>query len=199
MSAATEARQAELDRILDAQEPSRALADELFAVAGLLETHPTLRKALSDLAAPEEARRRGSAAAVLGGQVSKDALAVVQGAAGLRWASSGALVAALERQGVRTLLRAAQAGGELDQVEEELFRFSRIVAAMPACGATLEDRAASLPGRQQLVADLLSEQALAVTVALAQRVRYGRPSAPSTCAGVVHPAGGRRAVGRSPR
>lgn len=32
MSAATEARQAELDRILDAQEPSRALADELFAV-----------------------------------------------------------------------------------------------------------------------------------------------------------------------
>ena len=168
MSAATQARQAELDRVLDAQEPSRALADELFAVTGLLESQPTLRKALSDLAAPEESRRR-LATDILGGQVSKAALAVVQGAAGLRWSSAAGLVAALERQGVRTLLRVAAAGGELDRVEEELFRFSRIMAADTRLRATLEDRAASLPGRQQLVADLLDGKALAVTVALAQR------------------------------
>ena len=168
MSAATQARQAELDRVLDAQEPSRALADELFAVTGLLESQPTLRKALSDLAAPEESRRQ-LATDILGGQVSKAALAVVQGAAGLRWSSAAGLVAALERQGVRTLLRVAAAGGELDRVEEELFRFSRIMAADTRLRATLEDRAASLPGRQQLVADLLDGKALAVTVALAQR------------------------------
>lgn len=168
MSAATQARQAELDRVLDVQEPGRALADELFAVVGLLESQPTLRNALSDLTAPEEARRQ-LAAAVLDGQVSAAALAVVRSAAGLRWATSGALVAALERQAVRTLLRTAQADGELDRVEEELFRFSRIVAADSALRAALEDRAASLPGRQQLVADLLDGKAVEITIALAQR------------------------------
>lgn len=168
MSAATQARQAQLDRILDAQEPSQALADELFAVVGLLESQPTLRNALSDLTAPEEARQQ-LAAGVLTGQVSPAALAVVQAAAGLRWATSGALVGALERQGVRTLLRSAQAAGQLDQVEEELFRFSRIVAADRDLRATLEDRAASLAGRQQVIAELLAKKASAITVALAQR------------------------------
>ena len=168
MSAATEARQAELDRVLDSQEPGRALADELFAVVGLLEAQPTLRRALSDLTAPEEARRQ-LAAAVLGGQVSAAALTVVQAAAGLRWATSGALVSALERQGVRTLFRTAAANGELDQVEEELFRFSRIVAADHELRAALEDRAASLAGRQQLVAELLDGKALEITDVLAQR------------------------------
>lgn len=168
MSAATEARQAELDRILDAQEPSRALADELFAVVGLLESQPTLRNALSDLTAPAAAREQ-LAVGLLGGQVSKAAVAVVEGAAGLRWATSGALVAALERQAIRTLLRTAQAAGDLDQVEEELFRFSRIVVADRALRVALEDRAASLPGRQELVADLLRGKALELTDALAQR------------------------------
>lgn len=168
MSVATQARQAELDRILDTQEPSRELADELFAVVELLDSQPTLRNALSDLTAPEDARRQ-LAAAVLGGQVSAAALAVVQAAAGLRWATSGALAGALERQGVRTLLRAAQVAGELDRAEEELFRFARIVAADPALRAALENRAASLPGRRQLIAELLVGKALAVTVALAQR------------------------------
>lgn len=168
MSTATQARQAELDRVLDAQEPGRALADELFAVVGLLETQPTLRNALSDLTAPEDARRR-LAVAVLEGQVSAGALAVVQAAAGLRWATSGTLVAALERQGVRTLLRTAQAGGQLDAVEEELFRFSRIVASDHELRAALEDRAASLAGRQQLVADLLGGKTSELTLALAQR------------------------------
>lgn len=168
MSAATQARQAELDRILDSREPDRGLADELFAVVGLLESQPALRKALSDLTAPEDARRQ-LADSVLGGQVSAGALAVVKSAAGLRWTTSGALVAALERQGVRALLGAAQTGGELDQVEEELFRFSRIVAADPALRAALEDRAASLTGRQQLVAELLDGRARGTTVTLAQR------------------------------
>lgn len=168
MSAATEARQAELDRILDAQEPDRALAGELFAVVGLLESQPTLRNALSDLTASADARER-LASDLLESQVSASALAVVQGAAGLRWASSGGLTAALERQGVRSLLRTAQVAGQLDRVEDELFRFSRIVVGDRALRATLEDRTASVPGRQQVVADLLHGKALEITEALAQR------------------------------
>lgn len=168
MSAATEARRTQLDRILDAQEPSQALADELFAVVGLLEAQPTLRNALSDLTAPETARQQ-LASAVLGTQLSASAVAVVQGAAGLRWAGAGGLVAAVERQGLRALLRTAQAAGQLDTVEEELFRFSRIVAGDRALRNALDDRAASLAGRQQIVADLLAGKAADATVVLAQR------------------------------
>ncbi|MCA0252245.1 MAG: F0F1 ATP synthase subunit delta [Actinobacteria bacterium] len=168
MSAATEARQAELDRVLDAQEPIRTLADELFAVADLLESQAALRTALSDLTAPEDVRRQ-LAAAVLKGQVSAGAVAVIQAAAGLRWASGSALAAAVERQGVRAVMHAAQAAGELDTVEEELFRFSRIVVADHGLRDALEDRTASIPGRQQLIADLLAGKALDATLVLAQR------------------------------
>lgn len=173
MSAATQARQAELDRLLDAQEPSRGLAEELFAVVGLLEAQPTLRNALSDLTAPEAARQE-LATTVLGGQVSAAALRIVHGAAGLRWATSAALVDALERQGIRTLLRAAQTSGQLDAVEDELFRFSRIVAGDRDLRAALDDRGASVPGRGQLVADLLRGRAGEFTVALAQRAVHAR-------------------------
>ncbi|MDQ7993460.1 MAG: F0F1 ATP synthase subunit delta [Propionicimonas sp.] len=168
MSAATEARQAELDRVLDGQDPGKGLADELFAVVGLLRGQVSLRNALSDLTAPEDARRR-LAEAVFGSRVSAEALGVVGAAAGLRWTSGADLTAALERQGVRAVLRAAQQAGTLDAVEEELFRFSRIIAADHALRGVIEDRNASQEGREQLVSDLLSGRAQAATVVLAKR------------------------------
>jgi len=168
MSAATEARQAELDRALDLQDPGQELSDELFAVVGLLRAQVSLRNALSDLTAPKDARRR-LAESVLGGRVSEATVAVVAAAASLRWGSGADLVSALERQGVRSLLRQAQRAGELDTMEEELFRFSRIIAADPELRGVIEDRSASAEGREQLVADLLSGRALPATVAIARR------------------------------
>ena len=147
MSAATQARQAELDRVLDNQDATPALADELFAVVELLSGQVSLRKALSEATAGDAARRE-LAAAVLGGKVSTATQAVVEAAAGLRWASGADLTAALERQGVRALLRSAQLGKRLDAVEEELFRFSRIVDADHGLRDVLEDRSASLTGRE---------------------------------------------------
>lgn len=168
MSAATDARQAELDRVLDAQDPGNGLADELFAVVGLLAGQVSLRNALSDLTAPAEARRRLTEA-LLGTRVSAAALALVQAAAGLRWASGADFAAAIERQGIRALLRQAQQAGQLDAVEEELFRFGRIMAADHALRSTLEDRNASQQGREQIVSELLAGKAQEATVALAKR------------------------------
>lgn len=168
MSAATEARQAELDRVLDSQDAGPALADELFAVVELLGSQVSLRNALSDPTASEPARRE-LAAAVLGGKVSAGSQAVVEAAAGMRWSSGANLAAALERQAVRSLLRGAQGSGELDRVEEELFRFSRVVDADHGLRGVLEDRSASLPGREQVVTDLLADRASETTVTLARR------------------------------
>lgn len=173
MSAAAGARQVELDRVLDAQHVTGEVADELFAVVDLLEAEPALRRALTDPSTPDESRR-ALASDVLGGRVSPASVAVVGAAASLRWGGPSGMVAALERQGVRALLGMAQATGELDAVEEELFRFSRIVDADNALRAALSDRSSSLVGRQVIVTELLQGRGRPITIALAQRAVAAR-------------------------
>lgn len=168
MNAAAEARLSELDRAVDAQELSPALAAELFAVADLLAETAPLRNALADPTMPDD-RRRELATGVLAGRVSAAATAVAGEAAKLRWGSASGLTAALERQGVRALLGYAQAAGKLDAVEDELFRFSRAVAADPRLRQALDDRTAPAAVRAQLVRDLLALKAEPATVELAQR------------------------------
>lgn len=168
MNAAAEARLSELDRVLDAREFTADLAAELFAVADLLTGQTQLRNAVADPTSSAD-QRRELASAVLGSRVSADAAAVAGEAAALKWGSPANLVAALERQGVRTLFGTAQVAGRLDSVEEELFRFARSVAGSPELRAALDDRNAPVPARQQLIGDLLADRAKPETVALAQR------------------------------
>ena len=150
MSASTQARQAELDGVLDSQQVSPGLAEELFSVVELLGGQVSLRNALSDSTAGDPARRQ-LATGLFASRVSGATQAVLEAAAGLRWSSGADLVAALERQGVRALLRDAQLAGRLDRVEEELFRFSRIVAGNQGLRELLEDRTASRTGREEVV------------------------------------------------
>jgi F-type H+-transporting ATPase subunit delta len=168
MNAAVEARQSELDRATDAQKLSQGLAEELFALADLLTQQAALRNALADTTSQDD-RRRAMAEVVLDKRVSKAAIAVMAEAAALRWGTGSRLTAAVERQGLRALFGAAQLVGKLDQVEEELFRFGRAVAADSELRAALDDRNAPVAIRQQLVADLLGRKADAITVKLAQR------------------------------
>ena len=172
MNAATNARLSELDTALDAQELSPALADELFAVVDLLGSQASLRNAMSDPTAPDTARR-SLATNLLSGRVSQAASTVVVAAAGLNWGSGAGLGAALERQAVRTLIGIAQRAGQLDVLEDELFRFARIVDADPALRAAISDRSAPLADRQQIVSDLLGDKVSDAALALARRAVKG--------------------------
>ncbi len=173
MSATTQARQGELDRVLDAQTPSAGLAEELFAVVDVLDHQPSLRRALRDPAAGDDNRAQ-LIGQLFGGKVSQAAQSVLVEAAKLRWEGNTGLVDALERQGVRAALTAAQAAGQLDDVEDELFRFGRLVEGQNALRAALADRSASRQGRQQLVDDLLAGRARTVTTVLAKRAVLAR-------------------------
>ncbi|MDR1712064.1 MAG: F0F1 ATP synthase subunit delta [Propionibacteriaceae bacterium] len=173
MNASQAARLSQLDAAADEAQPTQALADELFAVAALLEAQPTLRNALSDPTAADAARGQ-LAESVFGGRVSAAALQVVAAATALRWGSGLDFAAGIERQGLRALIGAAQAAGKLDQVEDELFRFERVVAGDPSLQAALNDRAAGVERRRQVVADLLDKKADPVTVTLAARAVAGR-------------------------
>ncbi len=174
MIQASGARQSSLDEIADGTVPSIGLADGLFAVVDLLEAESGLRNALSDPTASVDARRQ-LASDIMAGRVADDAATIVYQAVALRWESGFALVDACERQGERALFRDALARGVLERVEDELFRFSRVVVGDDELQAVLDDRQVDLARREALVGDLLKDKDVdAVTMALAKRAVAAR-------------------------
>ena len=146
-----------------------ALADELFAVARLLGGQLTLRRALSDQAGkPED--RAGLAGRLFGSRVSDTALDLIETVARQRWSRPLDLVEVFETLATEASLDAADARGELDSVEDELFRFGRIVGGDRDLARILSDRSASVEGRSALLDRLLSGKVSPVTEQLLRNV-----------------------------
>lgn len=149
-----------------------ALADELFAVARVLDSQLTLRRAMADPAGkPEE--RAALVERLFGSQVSATALDLVQTIARQRWSRPIDLVDAAIAVATEASLDAADARGELDGVEDELFRFGRIVAGDRELARILSDRKAPLEGRKALLDRLLSGRVSPVTEQLLRNVLTG--------------------------
>lgn len=121
-------------------DPSAAatLGDELFAVAALLDAEPGLRRALADPTSPEGARA-GLVRGLLGGRVSRATLDLTATLVRLRWSSPGDLPEAAEQLAVLATSAQAEAEGQLDDLEDELFRFGRIVSGEPELRSALSN------------------------------------------------------------
>ncbi len=149
-----------------------ALADELFAVARLLDGQLTLRRALSDPSGkPED--RAALARRLFAAKVSDVALDVVETVASLRWSHPIDLVDAFTTLATEASLDAADAAGQLDDVEDELFRFGRIVSADRELARILGDRKASAEGKAALLDGLLAGRVSPVTEQLLRNVLTG--------------------------
>ena len=144
---------------------SAVLAEELFSVASLLGREPGLRRALADPSG-ETASRRGLLDGLLGAQLGTGALEVLRALVAGRWASASDLVDSVDTLGVTAALRGAAADGALDEVEDELFRFSRLVEGEPVLRSTLTDPALPVERKRALLTGLLEGKARPVTVAL---------------------------------
>lgn len=141
------------------------VADELYAVAALLVANPRLRRTLGDPASEAE-RRSELLRRLLGDQLSRQALDIAVTAAGLRWSTPWDLADALEASGDDALFAAAQKDHIFDRVEDELFRFERIVENEGELAALL-DETTVLPARRTEFLDTLVEGKVApVTLAL---------------------------------
>jgi F-type H+-transporting ATPase subunit delta len=139
-----------------------ALADELFAVAHLLDGQPTLRRALSDASVrPDD--RAGLARRLLGSQLQAGTLEVVETVARQRWSRPRDLVEATETLATEAALDAADARGELDGVEDELFRFGRIIAGDADLARILGNPSAPREGKAALLDRLLAGKVSPVT------------------------------------
>jgi F-type H+-transporting ATPase subunit delta len=138
-------------------EVAATLADELFAVAGLLEMQPVLRRALADSSNVPAARSR-LARSLLTGKVRQETDDLVAAVAAAHWASPSDLTDAVEQLAVQALLAAAEHEGHLDDVEDELFRFGRIVASQPALRMAVTNPFVSADVKRRLLTDLLGSK-----------------------------------------
>lgn len=173
MSRDSGARLGELDRALDAQQPTPELAEELFAVVDLLDSQPRLRRALTDPARPA-AQRSSLVHQLLGSQLGSATMAVLDAAMGMHWGSPRALPAALERQAIRAEMLVATVQGRLSTVADELFELNTLVDSHHPLREAVADRSRSIEGRRELIAGLVEGKVAPETMRLAGRAVAAR-------------------------
>jgi len=145
------------------------LSDELFALADLLDREHGLRRALSDPSRPAEQKAQ-TVRVLLEGKVSEAALATAEAAVSARWSRVGDLADVLERLGVIAAAAEAESQRRLDDVEDELFRFGRIVEGTPELRRALSDPAAPQEGKRELLRSLLDGKVAPSTFRLITQV-----------------------------
>jgi F-type H+-transporting ATPase subunit delta len=155
------------DQLPDSGDLSQ-LSEQLYAVVSLLTSQASLRRALSD---PSSAgvTKVHVVDQLLASRLNPQALELVRAAARTRWSQPRDLVDALEELAVDAALITAQDASALDSVEDELFRFDRILAAEPTLRAALTDRNLPADRKQQLLHRLLDGKVNDVTFRLLER------------------------------
>ena len=141
------------------------LGDDLYAVTRLLVEERPLRRLLADPSSPESART-GLVERLFGNQLSAPALDLAKALVGARWSRPGDLIDGFEAVAREALLAAAEKEGNLDDVEDELFRFGRVLDREPRLAALLEDAAAPADKRIELLDQLIGGKVSPVTAAL---------------------------------
>jgi F-type H+-transporting ATPase subunit delta len=147
---------------------SEQIGDQLFAVVRLLDSEHGLRRALADVSKPANEKAE-VVTRLLHGRVSEATEGLVADAAAGHWASSNDFADALEQLAIEALTMSAQYGGTLDDLEDDLFRFGRVVSGRPELrsvlvGPTTTDAKASL------LADLLSNKISGSSLSLITQV-----------------------------
>ncbi|GAB2726346.1 F0F1 ATP synthase subunit delta [Streptomyces bullii] len=159
-----------LDALTDSTSVDAAqLADELAAVTALLDREVSLRRVLTDPAQAGEGKAE-LVQRLLGTQVGGAAADLVAGMVRSRWSQSRDLGDALEQLANLADLTAAQRAGTLDDVEDELFRFGRIISSSTELRAALTDRKATVSAKSELLRSLLGGRARATTERLVTRL-----------------------------
>lgn len=143
------------------------LGEDLLQVAGVVSGNAVLRRSLADPS--REAKPKADLVTKLfAGRVSDEAMHVASTVASRRWAQEGDLTATLESFGVEAILAQAESEGRLSQVEDELFRFGRIVDGSAELRSALTDRRAPAAAKTKVVRSLLAERSAPETVRLAE-------------------------------
>lgn len=152
----------------------KQLGDDLFAVLRLLTTEIGLRRSLADPTTPGAARS-GLADRLLNGKISRSALDVVNDLVSARWSRTGDLLEGVEVLARRATLGVAEKDSTLDDVEDQLFRFGRILDREPQLSSLLADQSTPADKRVALLHTVLGGKVSPVAeTLLEQTVRIPR-------------------------
>ncbi len=186
--------------VLEAADPAslRGIADDLAAIERQAVSNAPLRAALTDTSVPGRVRR-AVMLDLLEGKVAGEARRLAafgclvvpapEVPAALGWLASRAWHEAEGREieepplsltrararvaGYATALHEDMTYEQLESLEDDLFRFGRIVASTPPLRAALTDRDLDVAARQGLVSELLEGKVPATTLALVRYVVAG--------------------------
>lgn len=148
-----------------------------LAFASVLDSERSLRQTLADPAMGAEAKN-AMLHRLLDGKVAPSAIDLIAQAVSYRWSSDRDMVAALTETGQTLLLMSAEKQDRLGRVEEEIFRFGRIVDATPELQMALTNPAVDASRKAALTASLLEGKADSIAVQLLQSATtelHGRP------------------------
>ncbi|GAA0599630.1 F0F1 ATP synthase subunit delta [Kutzneria viridogrisea] len=157
--------------VVDGVDPDglTALGDELFSVVGLLAGEHGLRRVVAD-ASSDPAGREALVRGLLAGKVGEPTLQVLAAAVTARWSSARELLDGLESLARTALLVRAERENRLDAVEDELFRFGRILAGQPELERLLSARDGASEAKLGLVDTLVSGKVEPVTKQLVEQL-----------------------------
>jgi ATP synthase F0 subunit b/ATP synthase F1 delta subunit len=127
---------------------------ELVSVAKMLEREMVVTRYLT-VPAEDAAPRVRLLERLVSGEVASPTLDVLRAAVSERWSANADLVDAVEHVSRQALLEVAEREDQVDEVEEQLFRFSRILDAQPRLGILLGDYSAPAEGRIALLSKVL--------------------------------------------
>jgi F-type H+-transporting ATPase subunit delta len=135
-----------------------AVSDELFQITGLLDREPALRRALTDVSRPRGARA-GLVRGLLGGRVSRAVLDLVADMAADRWSAPRDFPDTTEQLAVLATAAWADCEDQLEELQDELFRFGRIMAGEPELQAALNSPVLPAERKRGLLDALLGGKA----------------------------------------
>ncbi|MFJ1704243.1 F0F1 ATP synthase subunit delta [Kitasatospora sp. NPDC088346] len=141
------------------------LAEELTAVTVLLDREVSLRRVLTDPSRSGQDKAQ-LVASLLSGQVSGETVDLVSGLVRSRWSGARDLVDSVEELSALAEIIAADRAGTLDDVEDELFRFGRVVSGSHELRSALTEPKAGTAAKAELIKKLLGGKANAGTVRL---------------------------------
>ncbi len=135
-----------------------ALANDLASVVKMLRREPVLARHFADPSSGTAAKVQ-LVERLLSGKVSDAALEVLKNAVSQRWSSTSDLIYGIQHVARLALLVRAERDDQIEDVEDQLFRFSRILDSEPRLITLLSDYSAPLDGRIALLNNVLKRRA----------------------------------------
>ncbi|OBK28929.1 F0F1 ATP synthase subunit B/delta [Mycobacterium asiaticum] len=147
------------------------LADELVSVAKLLHNEVVVTRYLT-VPAEDSAPRVRLVEQILEGKVGDATLDILRAAVSERWSANNDLIDAIEHVSRQALLEVADQDGKIDDVEDQLFRFSRIIDTQPRLAILLGDQTTPAEGRVKLLQKVLKSSSGQVSPVVANLLSH---------------------------